>query len=320
MCALFGWIYHSNSLSQKALRKLTSALANAAESRGTDATGIAYNFCGKLHIYKKPRAAHKMHLNFPMEVSALMGHTRMATQGDQKQNFNNHPFFGRCDKRFALAHNGVLYNDKELRQELQLPSTQIETDSYIAVQLIEEHQKLCFDTLKDMAEAVRGSFTFTILDDSNTLWFVKGSSPIYIVYLPELSLYVYGSTKEIVNYGLKCAGLQRMMQVVIEAREGELLRISPCGRLERSSFNFAAERFDYPHYFNMGYESEYLLDYFSSFGYPREDIELLLDFGYSVLEIEEMLMDPMGFRAAVADVRCCLEGEYGDEIESIYAW
>ena len=48
--------------------------------------------------------------------------------------------------------------------------------------------------------------------------------------------------------------------------------------------------------------------------------ELLLDFGYSVLEIEEMLMDPMGFRAAVADVRCCLEGEYGDEIESIYAW
>ena len=35
---------------------------------------------------------------------------------------------------------------------------------------------------------------------------------------------------------------------------------------------------------------------------------------------EEMLMDPMGFRAAVADVRCCLEGEYGDEIGSIYAW
>lgn len=63
-----------------------------------------------------------------------------------------------------------------------------------------------------------------------------------------------------------------------------------------------------------------IVTHFSSFGYAREDIELLLDFGYSVLEIEEMLMDPMEFRAAVADVRCCLEGEYGDEIGSIYAW
>ena len=36
----------------------------------------------------------------------------------------------------ALAHNGVLYNDKELRREQHLPLTSIETDTYVAVQLL----------------------------------------------------------------------------------------------------------------------------------------------------------------------------------------
>ena len=42
----------------------------------------------------------------------------------------------------ALAHNGVLYNDRELRREQHLPTTPIETDSYIAVQLLEQGQQL----------------------------------------------------------------------------------------------------------------------------------------------------------------------------------
>lgn len=42
----------------------------------------------------------------------------------------------------ALAHNGVLYNDKELRRKQHLPTTPIKTDSYIAVQLLEQGQQL----------------------------------------------------------------------------------------------------------------------------------------------------------------------------------
>ncbi|UQT46789.1 hypothetical protein M5E87_16235 [Flavonifractor plautii] len=37
-----------------------------------------------------------------------------------------------------MAHNGVLHNDGYLRRSLSLPKTKIETDSYIAVQLIEQ--------------------------------------------------------------------------------------------------------------------------------------------------------------------------------------
>ena len=68
----------------------------------------------------------------------MMGHTRMATQGNCRKNYNNHPFPGRAGgQAFALAHNGVLSNDDILRRKLALPETKIETDSYVAVQLIE---------------------------------------------------------------------------------------------------------------------------------------------------------------------------------------
>lgn len=320
MCALFGWLDCGHKLSSKTLRKLTQGLANASESRGKDASGIAYNADGKLHIYKKPKAAHKLRFCIPQDCHAVMGHTRMATQGDEKLNYNNHPFYGKAsDGSFALAHNGVLYNDLELRREKNLPETVIETDSYIAVQLMND-KKLNYENLRDMAEAVRGSFTFTILDERDQIWFVKGSSPMYILFLPELSFYVYGSTKEIVRFGIKCAGLHQYMQVEIEIKEGELLRVDPTGHIDRSVFTPHEEKLSFHRYFEYEGENEYLLDYFSSFGYPREEIELLLDFGYSVLEVEEMLMDPQEFRAAVSDIRCCLEGEYGDEYENLYAW
>ena len=51
-----------------------------------------------------------------------------------------------------------------LRKRLPLPFTKIETDSYVAVQLLEQKKTLDFASLKYMAEQVEGSFTFTVLD------------------------------------------------------------------------------------------------------------------------------------------------------------
>ena len=40
MCSLFGWLDYQGIVPDKFKRKLTQALANAAEERGTDAAGI----------------------------------------------------------------------------------------------------------------------------------------------------------------------------------------------------------------------------------------------------------------------------------------
>lgn len=133
----------------------------------TDAAGISYVRNGEVVIYKRPKPAHKLHFNPPEGTRAVMGHTRMTTQGDGKFNYNNHPFLGIAgDTSFAFVHNGVLWNDKELRKDKLIPDTHIETDSYAACQLIEQQNKLDFESLKFMAETVEGNFTFTVLDDS----------------------------------------------------------------------------------------------------------------------------------------------------------
>ena len=126
--------------------QMVKALGTAAEIRGTDATGIAYFQRDKLCIQKAPKPAHKMRCRIPAEVQYIMGHTRMTTQGNADQNQNNHPFPGKAGiQKFALAHNGVLTNDQELRFSEKLPKTDVETDSFVAVQLIEKQEEVSLE-------------------------------------------------------------------------------------------------------------------------------------------------------------------------------
>lgn len=190
MCCLFGFVDYAGSLSVKQKGRLIRELSIAAEARGTDATGIAYNTSRGLQIYKRPLAAHRLHLRIPAEAHVVLGHTRMATQGSAKKNYNNHPFCGRVKgESFALAHNGVLWNDLELRHTKHLPRTKVQTDSYIAIQLIEQQKSLDFSSLRYTAEAVEGSFSFTVLSEQDDLYLIKGDSPLNIVHFPKVGVY-----------------------------------------------------------------------------------------------------------------------------------
>lgn len=94
MCCLFGIYDYVHSLTAAQKKRLVSALAVASEDRGTDAAGIAYNHSGHLTVYKRPYPAHLMRFKLPDDALCVMGHTRMTTQGDEKHNYNNHPFEG----------------------------------------------------------------------------------------------------------------------------------------------------------------------------------------------------------------------------------
>lgn len=161
MCAVFGYLDYKGKISNAVLKKLIRNLSIAAEVRGTDATGISYENQGNIVTFKNAKPAHKMKLYFPRNTKAVIGHTRMTTQGSEKYNYNNHPFKGNCEmETFALAHNGVLYNDTKLKKKYNLPKTTIETDSYVAVQLLEHEKQLNVESIKKMAELVEGSFVY----------------------------------------------------------------------------------------------------------------------------------------------------------------
>ena len=322
MCALFGWLDYKHLVPYKVLRKLTQALANAAEERGTDSAGISYVNNGHVTIYKRPKPAHKIHFHVPDGTSAVMGHTRLATQGDVKLNFNNHPFHGVAgNTEFAFAHNGVLWNDKQLRKEKLIPDTYIETDSYAACQLIESQQKLDFDSLKYMAETVEGNFTFTLLDKHNSLYIVKGSNPMCLLHFPVQGLYVYASTESIMKKALKQVGLYRFAPVKIDTAEGDILCIDSSGNTIKSAFEPAPVYSKHSRYSGYGgwygyyddYLNEYeeaLLAYCNCYGVDSSDVEMLLEYGYTYDEIEEMLMDHNLLHQALSD----LKFGYGEKI------
>lgn len=77
----------------------------------------------------------------------------------------------------------------------------METDSYVAVQLLEKNETLDFDSLQAMAEKVEGSFVFTVLDKDNSIWFVVGDNPLCIVFYDGFLL--CASTQEILCRAIK---------------------------------------------------------------------------------------------------------------------
>ena len=115
MCAIYGFLNYGRKVKNRVLKNIIRELSIAAECRGTDATGISYVNNGEIVTFKQSKAAYKMKLFFPKDTVAVIGHNRLTTQGSEKKNCNNHPFEGKTPQHgFALAHNGVLYNDKEI--------------------------------------------------------------------------------------------------------------------------------------------------------------------------------------------------------------
>ena len=299
MCAVFGFLDYKGKISNAVLKKLVHYLSVAAEVRGTDATGIAYVRDRNIVTYKKPKPAHKVKLFFPRDTRAVIGHTRFTTQGSEKRNCNNHPFEGHCGtESFALAHNGVLYNDRELRREQHLPTTPIETDTYVAVQLLEQGQQLDTENIKRMAELV------------------EGNNPLTVYHFPALGLYVYASTKSILDNALKKVNLNGKC-CEVDVSEGEIVKISSSGNLHKSTFEmqdyihtmFNPYNWNYAKWWMEDEREELLLEYCGTFGVSEEEVELLLEVGYDPDEIEELLMDTAAMEEAISEAKTLLQCE-----------
>lgn len=298
MCSLFGMIDYQNKLTTREKNRILNTLARECEVRGTGATGIAYHFGGRLRIFKRPLPARKLRLRVPSNVNVIMGHTRMTTQGNEKFNQNNHPFPGSINgKTFALAHNGILWNDKILRQQENLPQTSVETDSYIAVQLLEQQNALDFTSLKAMAEQVEGSFVFTVLDIEDSIWFVVGDNPLCLFHYDGFTL--YASTQDILVKATKRLRLGKPKSIQ-QPEEGEILKIDKHGCQTTDSF---IPRTTYPHWWRYspcyGYPwdedgrlHDELIAAAKAMGVSEAEVQALLDYGCDPDEIEELLYDP----------------------------
>ena len=190
-------------------------------------------------------------------------------------------------------------NDDILQMRYNLPKTKIETDSYVGVQLLEYKKKLDFSSIKFMAEEVEGSFSFSILDDRNNLYLVKGDSPLSVIHFPKFKLYTYASTDKILYRALIDSPLFEELKEkkyeTIPIEEGQILKISSSGLLEYKAFDYfycyGRRCWEYG-FETKKEENEYIRDLKSVAayqGYQPETVEELLNSGFCLEEIEDFI-------------------------------
>lgn len=326
MCCLFGLLDIKHTLTSKEKNWMLSILGTVCEARGVDATGYSYVSDRNLIIKKKAVPAHEMNFHIPKDAYVIMGHTRMTTKGSAARQRNNHPFLGKLPKtQFALAHNGVLSNDEILRKTENLPQTDIETDSYAAVQLMEKQRKLNFQSLKTMAEKIQGTFTLTVMDLKNNLYIVKGNNPLQLYFFPEKGIYMYASTKPILEAALDIMGYLDCVHEEIPIAEGEIVKIDATGRITRDYFQppvMVNQYYDfYDYYEDFCWDAElieeeptgyrkYLMDYALMMGIPQKELDYLHRIGIPDFELEECIYNKQYRRMCLLDT-----GYYSKEME-----
>ncbi len=313
MCAIFGLIDYGKVFTAQQRELIVNTLARECEVRGTDATGFAYNRADRMAVYKRPLSASFMWVELPKEANVILGHTRMATQGKASFNPNNHPFLGKINgEDFALAHNGILRNDLELARSEKLPYTKIQTDSYVAVQLLEQYKELSLETLSAVSEKIDGTFVFTLLDRQNNSYFVRGDNPLSLLHCPKYKFYIYASTKDILQSALEKLRLQKLQFEAVKTECGDILKIDNQGAIERTTFDtYLLDRWEMLSYYHWWGDDSYgadpnstyirqLKEFANTVGVAPDDIDMLLECGYDLDEIEELIYDPPAFQEALS--------------------
>lgn len=104
---------------------------------------------------------------FPEGCRLFLFHCRRATHGSPRNNANNHPFER---KNFIVAHNGVIYNYREI---FDPDVCKVECDSFAIIKLLEDNYH------GDCEEALK------------SLGLLKGTVSTWIYCKPERRLFIY---------------------------------------------------------------------------------------------------------------------------------
>lgn len=183
MCGLFG----INSSKKEAIPAIIGALYNL-EYRGYDSAGLAVAHDNHIELHKvvgKVFDLDKSIYSTQDKISRIgIGHCRWASHG-LVQRCNAHPFQG-CERRFAIAHNGVIDNYKELKAELKARGTnhyfESETDSEVVAHLLESAVGDFFERALEVVNKLQGTFALLMLDkaDPSILIAAKKGSPLIL--------------------------------------------------------------------------------------------------------------------------------------------
>ena len=186
MCGIAGYY---NPKPEKYIHPQTNVadLLCLSQSRGSDASGIGFIENGNLFNLKLPMPAYQFVAtkNFKKTIKtikpyAVIGHTRMKTQGVASNNYNNHPIVTKSG--IGIVHNGIISNDLYLFNHYNLKRDG-EVDSEIIIKMIEFYKTGFKKNTTAITKAVKkidGNQSVAMLDrnEPDTLYLWNEGNPL----------------------------------------------------------------------------------------------------------------------------------------------
>ena len=156
------------------------------EYRGYDSCGIGVIDNKEIKTFKwkgRVRNTEKRFIKSNIKSPIAIGHTRWATHGEPND-VNSHPITS-FNKKFAIVHNGIIENYRELKKVLLEKGYEFytETDTEVLVNFIE----LCVSNAKHVDKGIsyalsklEGAFGIVLIQRSNTdiMYAARKGSPL----------------------------------------------------------------------------------------------------------------------------------------------
>lgn len=264
MCGIFGLMVHQDAGYGPAfIRKSLATLARLSESRGKDSSGLVFrNAPGhELQVLKGAvplqsllkRAEVTRTMDQMLGVSrnhsaagrrstfAVMGHSRLVTNGSQLNDVNNQPV---VKDGLIGIHNGIIVNDSELWARHPEIRRTCEIDTEVMLSLFRKHLRDGWDVATAVSKTVREIFGTVaaafFLEDFNLVALATNNGSLYVL-TNETGLLAFASEE----YFLK--KLSKAMK--LDGKDGYWIKQVAPGKglildLERfrlQEFSFAAE-------------------------------------------------------------------------------
>ena len=228
MCGIVGYAGRRN-----ALPILLDGLKRL-EYRGYDSAGVAI-VGSRLQVEKDKGFIADLEAKLPPMVGTTgLAHTRWATHGPPNQ-VNAHPHVD-CTGKLALAHNGIIENFAELREDLEAKghTFRTQTDTESLVHLIESlYRGNLEEAVREALHAVHGSFAIAAIhaDEPGRVVGARNESPLVVGVGPDENF-----------LASDVPALLRYTDKVIYLMDGEMVVLTPTSAVVKDSQGTVVER------------------------------------------------------------------------------
>ncbi len=257
MCGIFAYKGTRTNASEIVINGLKKL-----EYRGYDSWGVAQKTNSHIEVHKQiGKIGDLDELNELYNAarqhksSLAIGHSRWATHGGVTQ-ANAHPHFNE-DKSIVVAHNGIIENFLELREELKSEgfTFHTETDTETVVYLLEKYcRELSLEeAFKKTISRLEGRYALLIMKkDENVVMAARRGSPL-IVGVGEHEFFIASDIPAFLEYTRNVMYLDDNQMVIIEdngPRFVDLLTNHPIEkRLVEIDWEVeSAEKGEFPHF------------------------------------------------------------------------